>query len=95
MPTTTRNSIKKPENLAYATENALQQLKEEVGKVCVANEKTEKHLRSLVSRLDDTEVGFVLFCVGTRYFTTVCPGCHKRTEGTRGERAERFQIAGI
>jgi len=55
MPTT-RSSTNKEENLTYATEKALTQLKEEVGKVCDANRGTEKQLRSLASRLDNIMV---------------------------------------
>jgi len=41
-------------------ESALQQLKDEVERVCAANARTEKQLQSLMSQLDDTKVGFVL-----------------------------------
>ena len=39
-------------------ESALQQLKEEVERICAANGRTEKQLQSLISRLDDTKVSF-------------------------------------
>jgi hypothetical protein len=55
--TTTRSSAK---NLNWALESALQQLKDEVERVCAANGRTEKQLQSLMSRLDDTKVCFVL-----------------------------------
>ena len=56
----TRNNAK---NLDWAIKDSLKQLQDEVEKLRAANERTEEQLQSLMNRLDDTEVGFVLSCV--------------------------------
>lgn len=62
---TTRNGAKKLENFDYAIKSALKQLQEEVEKLRAACGRTEERLQSLMSRLDDDNVGFVLSaCVG-------------------------------
>ena len=78
---TTRSRTK---NLNWAMEDALKQMKTAVDRVCAANERTEKKLQSLMSRLENTKVSFVLSCLHVWYFTTAYLGCNRRTKGARG-----------
>ena len=58
-------------NLNWAMEDALTQLKAEVERVCAANGRTERQLQSLMSRLDNTKVGFALSFLHVWYHNSV------------------------
>jgi hypothetical protein len=46
-------------SLNYAMQSAMEQLGEQVKKVCTTNEKTEKRLQSLMDRIDNINVSLV------------------------------------
>jgi hypothetical protein len=70
--------------LSHHTKDALDQVKEEVMRVCSVNQGTERKITSLMKYLDDapTEVGLVVSSYMCALFTTVyTTGYQERTEG--------------
>lgn len=56
----TRNPTSRAkENLNYAMESTMEQLREQVERVCATNEKTEKRLQSLMDRIDNINVSLL------------------------------------
>ena len=47
------------EDLKYAMENTMEQLKEQIQRVCASNETIEKRLQSLMDRIDNINVSFM------------------------------------
>lgn len=49
------------DNLNYAMQSTIEQLTEQVERVCVTNEKTEKRLQSLMVHIDKINVSLMSF----------------------------------
>jgi len=48
------------DNLSYAMQSTMEQLREQVERVCAANEKTEKRLQSLMDCIENINVRLIL-----------------------------------
>ena len=51
------------DNLNYAMQSTMEQLREQVERVCATNEKTETRLQSLVDRINKINVSLMSSCI--------------------------------
>lgn len=71
------------QNLIWAMQSTIEQLTEQVEKVCAANERTEKRLQSLMGCVDNIRVS-LMSSVCELFHNSVYTDGHSGTEGTRG-----------